>query len=57
MTEKIGVTYQNVRLFGWHMALFYERNDGSKTVIEFSPAWSEAGKTGSRISLHPGYFC
>jgi hypothetical protein len=39
MTERIGVTYLNLPFpnEGAHLALFYEKANGEKTVIEFGP--------------------
>src|SRR6266702_2001023 len=45
MTERIGVTYLDVPWTGggWHLALFYERADGQKTVLEFGPTERNPG--------------
>ena len=43
MAEEIGVTYLYVRGGGYHMALYYFKNDGTKKVIEFGPAGWNAG--------------
>lgn len=37
MTERIGVTYLAVEGGAYHMALFYEKSDGQRLVIEASP--------------------
>jgi hypothetical protein len=38
MGEQIGVTYLPVIGGSYHMALFYVRSDGTRSVVEFGPS-------------------
>jgi hypothetical protein len=60
MTERIGVIYLNVPFTdgSQHLALFYEKADGQKTVIEFGPTIqnpalsAQATTTSNRLGLN-----
>lgn len=50
MTEQIGVTYSPVLYEGRHLALYYERSDGTRTVIEAWGANKDTMTTGQKAA-------